>query len=122
MPVNLQPSVQVITVQNEFMKTTQGMVFKVAGATFDSQGIGARVIKAGTAIAVREDGFAHIWKDEIDVAEGNAGYLLTNDIVVDGTDAKYLVGLLMGGYPDEAKCHEITAAFKEAVKERIHFI
>ena len=53
---NLQPRKEDIIVQHEFMKTTQGMKWKVGGGTLKGEEFDEEYIKAGTAVAVDDDG------------------------------------------------------------------
>lgn len=114
--MNLQPRTDQVTVSQEFMNTTQGMVFKVGGVVLDAaQFADDAVVKAGTAISIGANGLAKPWAD----ADTGLAFLTTDDVRVGTTNV--VTGALEAGYVRTSRVTGATAAFKTAVKDRIHF-
>ncbi|WP_025910671.1 hypothetical protein [Priestia flexa] len=120
--MNLQPRYSdPIIGQTEFMRNTQGMEVKTAGATLKSSDwtVGT-LVKAGTAVYKGSDGLYHPVKE--DTVEANlvgAGLTMHDVRIVTGSNP--IVGILAAGHPRESRCTGVTAAFKSATKGRIVF-
>lgn len=120
--MNLQPRKgETIIGQREFMRNTQGMEVKTAGATLLATDFTAgTVVLAGTAIYKGADGFYHPVKS--DTTEANmvgAGLTMHDVMIYQGSNP--IVGVLAAGHPRESRCTGVTAAFKAATKGRIVF-
>ena len=120
--MNLQPRKgETIIGQREFMRNTQGMEVKTAGATLLATDFTAgTVVPAGTAIYKGADKFYHPVKS--DTAEADlvgAGLTMHDVMIYEGSNP--IVGVLAAGHPRESRCTGVTAAFKAATKGRIVF-
>lgn len=94
--MNLQPKRETITVQREFLNTTQGTIAKVAGLTLDAAAFGGALdesgyLLAGSAVAMAADGTVTPWADD---ATG-IPFITQHDVKVDGT---VIVGALEEAY------------------------
>lgn len=124
--MNLQPRKETIVGQAEFLKSTQGAIFKVGGITLKGSAFpDGNVIKAGTAVMKDTDGLFIPYQDAGDATagysfpEGAEVYLTTHDIVNKGGNA--IVGALIEGYVKTSRLTGVTDAFKTAMKHRYIF-
>lgn len=120
--MNLKPRTESITVQNEVLKTTQGLVFKVSGITLDGDAFTEGVVKAGTPVALGQNGatLAQPWADAngTTITAGNEGtpYVTTHDVKVEpGVNA--IVGAFEEAYFDTNKV-SFTASFLDLAQGR----
>lgn len=96
--MNLKPRTNSITVQNEILKTTQGLIWKVAGITLEGSKFPEGVVKAGTPVLVADGELAVPFEVE---GEG-IPYVTTHDVqVADGDNA--IVGAFEEAYFDKKK-------------------
>lgn len=113
--MNLKPKTDSITVQNEILKTTQGLIFKVGGITLDAALFPAGIVKAGTPVSLKTapaDGKAKPWAD----ADTGTPYVTTHDVKVEaGSDV--VVGAFEEAYFNKNKV-TFSAAFITAVGNR----
>lgn len=119
--MNLQPRRETIVVQDEFLLSAEGLVHKVGGITLDGSAFGAEgtIVKAGTA--VMKDGATGLFKPYADDAgnfpAGAEVYLTAQDAVIKaGTNP--VVGAVVRAYVNTSKLTGVTAAFKDATKDR----
>jgi hypothetical protein len=120
--MNLQPRKgETIIGQREFMRNTQGMEVKTAGATLLATDFTAgTVVPAGTAIYKGADGFYHPVASGTVEADLKGAGLTMHDVMI-YTGSNPIVGVLAAGHPRESRCTGVTAAFKAATKGRIVF-
>lgn len=121
--MNLQPRFSdVIVGQREFMRNTQGMEVKTAGASLQaSDWAVGDLVPAGTA--VYKDTTTKMYRRVLaGTAEATivGGGLTMHDVRIQ-TGSNPIVGVLAAGHPRESRCTGVTAAFKNAVKGRISF-
>jgi hypothetical protein len=120
--MNLQPRKgEPIFGQREFMRNTQGMEVKTAGATLlASDFTTGQYVKAGTAVYKGADGLYHLVKADTAEADIKGAGLTMHDVKI-YSGSNPIVGLLAAGHPRESRCTGVTDAFKSAVKGRIVF-
>lgn len=110
--MNLKPRTDSITVQNEILKTTQGLIFKVGGITLDGSLFTAGIVKAGTPVSIKVDGLAKRFAD----TDKGIVYVTTHDVeVVSGSNA--VVGAFEEAYFNKDKV-TLSAAFITAAEGR----
>jgi hypothetical protein len=104
--VNLQPRSEQITVQQEFLWQTAGLIHKVGNVTLDAAAFDG-VVKAGTVVAVGGNDLAVPYVASVDggAAANGAVYVITNDIEVGDNNVQ--VGALEEAYLNR---NRITAA------------
>lgn len=129
--MNLQPTIQKIAGQKEFLRNSVGMEFKTGGATLDASKFGDVAedgyVKAGTAVYLGEEGLYVPWKDpsdggeegEADTVREGAGLTAHDVKLVTGSNP--IVGVLVAGHPLENKCIGVTDGFKQEVKGYLRF-
>lgn len=104
--MNLKPRTESITVQNEILKTTQGLIWKVGGITLDGSAFPAGIVKAGTPVAVGQNGedLAKPWaaEDGETITDAGIAYVTTHDVKV-GPDNNAIVGAFEEAYFDKNK-------------------
>lgn len=113
--MNLKPKTDSITVQNEILKTTQGLIFKVGGITLDAALFSAGVVKAGTPVSIKTapvDGKSKPWAD----TDTGIPYVTTHDVKIE-TGADAIVGAFEEAYFNKTKV-TFTAAFLTASANR----
>lgn len=121
--MNLQPRYSdVIVGQKEFMRNTQGMEVKTAGASLTaSDWAVGDLVPAGTAVF--KDPATKLYRRVLAGTAESAivgGGLTMHDVrIVQGSNP--IVGVLAAGHPRESRCTGVTTAFKNAVKGRIVF-
>lgn len=98
--MNLQPKRETVTVQKEFLNTTQGTIAKVAGLTLDEAAFGGALdesgyLLAGSAVSMAADGTVTPWTDPGEGAAAGTPYITQHDVKVDGT---VIVGALEAAY------------------------
>ncbi|MCP3026610.1 hypothetical protein [Halobacillus sp. A5] len=123
--MNLQPRTEQIVGQKEFLRNTQGMEVKTAGATLDAAEFpDGEFVKAGTAVFLDEDsGLFKPWDTDADTgtsADAKSAGLTMHDVKV-RSGQNPIVGLLAAGHPVESRCTNVNSKFKEATKGRIVF-
>lgn len=121
--MNLQPRYSdVIVGQREFMRNTQGMEVKTAGASLTaSDWAVGDLVPAGTA--VYKDTTTKMYRRVLaGTAEATivGGGLTMHDVRIQ-TGSNPIVGVLAAGHPRESRCTGVTTAFKNATKGRIVF-
>lgn len=117
--MNLQTTSVQITVQQEFVYQTAGLIHKVGGVTLDGSKFEG-LVKAGTVVAIGQENnpLAEPWNSEA-VVKGTV-YVTTNDVKV-GT-GNVQVGALEEGYLYRKRVTGIApekeAAFAEQCQNR----
>lgn len=112
--MNLKPRREDVTVQNEVLKTTQGLIFKVGGITLDGS-LFSGVVKAGTPVSIKAaDGLAKPYADT-DPASDEV-YVTTHDVVIQDA-GNAIVGAFEEAYFDQNKV-TFSAAFMSAADGR----
>ncbi|OKL37000.1 hypothetical protein [Domibacillus mangrovi] len=119
--MNLQPRKgEPIFGQKEFMRNTQGMEVKTAGATLLATDFTAGTyVKAGTAVFKGVDGLYHPVAVDTPATMEGAGLTMHDVKIISGSNP--IVGILAAGHPRESRCTGVTDNFKVAVKGRIVF-
>lgn len=118
--MNLQTSSIQITVQQEFVYQSAGLIHKVGGVTLDGTKF-TGLVKAGTVVAVGQENnpLAEPWNSEA-VVKGTV-YVTTNDVKIVGTQ-NVQVGALEEGYLNRKRvtgvASEKEAAFAEQSQNR----
>ena len=118
--MNLKPRTDSITVQNEILKTTQGLIWKVSGITLDGSAFPEGIVKAGTPVAVGQNGasLAKPWEkaDGTTITDAGIAYVTTHDVKV-GPDNNAIVGAFEEAYFDKNKVN-LSAEFITAAEGR----
>lgn len=118
--MNLKPRTDSITVQNEILKTTQGLVWKVSGITLDGSAFPDGIVNAGTPVAVGQNGeaLAKPWgaEDGETITDAGIAYVTTHDVKVDN-DSNAIVGAFEEAYFDKNKVN-LSAEFISAAEGR----
>lgn len=110
--MNLQPFSESITVQKEFLYSTEMLSFKTGGITLDASAFVAdAVVKAGTIVMVAANGLAIPYATA--TLAGKQVYVTASDIVNKGVTNK-IVGAVQEGYLHGGK---ITGTFVAATLE-----
>lgn len=117
--MNLQPKRDTVSVQKEFLNTTQGMINKVGGATL-GEGFTGDYVLAGSAITVGADGLAVPFTDG---AEGTS-FVTAHDVK---NEEGAIVGALESAFLKESVVTatesgrvKVTQAFIDATDNRFH--
>lgn len=92
--MNLQPRSEQITVQQEFLHQTAGLIFKVGNVTLDGSAFEGTV-KAGTAVQVPSKNAKAVPYNTTTLGTGIV-YLTTTDVIVGTADVQ--VGALEEAY------------------------
>jgi hypothetical protein len=120
--MNLQPKRESITVQREFLNTTQGLIHKVGGITLGAgfTGDASGYLKAGSAVVVGASGVAVAFDG---VATGTP-FITANDVKA---EEGQVVGALESAFLNEAVVTSaeagrvvVTQAFIDASNGRFH--
>lgn len=125
--MNLQPRIQKVVGQQEFLRNSVGTEYKTSGATLDGSAFTAVLdngyVKAGTAVFKDTDGLYKPWDDTPSTgtpATAEGAGLTSHDVrIVSGSNP--IVGVLVAGHPLESKCTNVDDNFKEATKGRLVF-
>lgn len=117
--MNLQPKRDTVTVQKEFLNTTQGLIHKVAGLTLVDTNFTGKLdangyLLAGSAVVLDDAGVVKPFATTA-TTPGTA-YITANDIKVDGT---VLVGAIESAYLKESV---VTATESGRVPVNAEFI
>lgn len=123
--MNLQPTIQKIAGQKEFLRNSVGMEFKTGGATLDASKFNSVAedgyVKAGTAVYLGEEGLYVPWEDAGEEGGAREGAGLTAHDVRLESGSNPIVGILVAGHPLERKCTGVTDGFKQEVKGYLRF-
>lgn len=120
--MNLKPQRETLTVQREFLNTTQGLIHKVGGITLGAgfTGDASGYVKAGSAVVVGADGLAVPFDG---VATGTA-FVTANDVKA---EEGRIVGALESAFLNESVVTSaeagrvvVTQAFIDASNGRFH--
>lgn len=117
--MNLQPRRETITVQEEFLLNTQGLMFKVGGITLDGAAF-VDTVKAGTAVMEAASGLFVPYAD-------NAGALPTAQVVFTAHDAiikdsaNVITGAVVKGYLNTSKLTGVTPVLQAGTNQRYIF-
>ena len=115
--MNLQPRTEGITVQQEFVHQTAGLIHKVGNVTLDATKFDG-IVKAGTVVSVGQGGneLAEPWNAE--ATTKGIVYVTTNDVKVGENNVQ--VGALEEGYLKRDRVTGVTdeSAFYEATGNR----
>lgn len=121
--MNLQPRVEKIVGQKEFLRNSVGLEFKTAGATLDGEAFASVAVdgyvKAGTAAYLGDDGLYKPWGSDTEATESGAGLVAHDTKLIKGSNP--ITGILAAGHPLENKCIGVNDTFKEATKGRLVF-
>ncbi|AYP68824.1 hypothetical protein BpsM61_00050 [Bacillus phage vB_BpsM-61] len=124
--MNLQPRKQEITVQREFLKSTEGLIHKVGGVTLDAAEFTAGAdgfVRSGSAVSFDEDsGLAVPFTAESD----GIPYVLAHDVrIIEGQNP--IVGAVETAFLDRSVVTDgdkvtvpVTDEFIEAASNRYH--
>lgn len=122
--MNLQPRKEDIIVQREFLRNTQGMEVKTAGATLlNTDWTDGEIVKAGTAIYIDGAGMGRKWVTDgatpTPATTTKAGLTMHDVKIRAGSNP--IVGVLVAGHPREDRCTGVNQAFKDATRGRLVF-
>lgn len=122
--MNLQPRIQEVVGQAEFLRNAVGIEYKTGGATLEASkftdALANGFVKAGTA--VYRDGTSGLyqpWGASTLATESGAG-LTSHDVTI-ATGQNPIVGVVAAGHPIKEKCTGVEDTFVEATKGRIVF-
>ena len=93
--MNLQPRSEQITVQQEFLWSTSGLIHKVGNVTLDAAAFEGEV-KAGTVVVQGANGLSTPYDDATYTAAAGTIYVTTNDVSV--TDQNVQIGAIEEAY------------------------
>lgn len=119
--MNLQTHSTQITVQHEFLYSTQRLSFKVGGITLDGSKF-TGVVTAGTVVQLdATSGLAVPYVEPTaEVPNTSDVYVVAHDVVIEATDVNYQTGAVEEGYLRADKITGVvdTAKFEEVSKYR----
>lgn len=136
--MNLQPKTQDVTVQKEFLNTTQGLINKVGGLTLNETDFADRLdasgyLKAGSGVSLESDGSVLPYALYDDDGDGGATaevfpsgipFVTANDVKIEGS---VIVGALESAFLNKTVVETvesgrvvITQEFIDASNSRFH--
>jgi hypothetical protein len=100
--MNLQPRTEDITVQNEFLWSTAGLVHKVGNVTLKGSAFAnGTLVKAGTVVVVGADKLATLYDGVAYTPAAGTVFVTTNDRLMEGANVQ--VGALEEAYLNASK-------------------